>query len=103
MIPTIALISLALALPQDLENKCTKERAPVCGHQPISGLGKNFRNVCIAKAKGVTFWVDGECQLLSGCAAKITPVCGMDGKTYTTRCLANVAGMPVRKRGECPK
>lgn len=35
------------------------------------------------------------------CAAISDPVCGCDGKTYESECVAHSRGVSVRKDGEC--
>jgi hypothetical protein len=98
MIPTIALISLAFALPQAVPAGCPLLLRPVCANQN-TGLGKTFANECLAKRSGALFFVDGECS--SRCTKELNPVCGMDNKTYSTECVAASKGVPVKSHGRC--
>ena len=36
------------------------------------------------------------------CTAIYAPVCGCDGKTYASECVANSKGVSVQAQGECP-
>ena len=51
-----------------------------------------------------TGWVSGTCvvaQRASACDGQSDPVCGCDGKTYASTCLASVSSVGVVKAGAC--
>jgi hypothetical protein len=90
MIPIIALISVTFASNPIISSvpdgiTCPETFAPVCGN------GSNYLNECVAKANGITSFVSGRC--IEICPDIFKPVVGADGKTYSNKCLANVAGV----------
>lgn len=90
--------------PDSLErrnDKPSKERA--CGARLGDTCAKGeFCNWTLA---GICGFADatGICTAVPAiCTAIYAPVCGCDGKTYSSECVANGAGVSIQSKGECP-
>ena len=75
----------------------------LCGTRGVNGecapgFYCNFKSQCGATDSG------GTCTKRTEMCTKIyAPVCGCDGKTYGSACVAAGAGVTVASKGECPK
>jgi len=73
--------------------------ACMAGHECDDGL------LCYPSAGTChTPWVGGHCilrQRASACDGEAGAVCGCDGKTYASECLARVSNMGIARAGAC--
>ncbi|CAL4166472.1 unnamed protein product, partial [Meganyctiphanes norvegica] len=117
--PTFSNFSnVTLRNATDCKPQCTRIRIPVCGSD-----NQTYNNLCmleLAACEGYDVYLaqEGECTdhnessesdsdtCPSGCQRDFKPVCGSDGKTYTNKCVLEVAacdGVPVtlEYEGKC--
>lgn len=81
---------------------CPSTAKPVCVGK------KTYRTACDARCKGkATTWTDGPCTPCSKCPAPnpMNPiadyVCGDNGQSYPSSCLAECEGVSVKSKGFC--
>lgn len=96
--------------PERPEQACITLWDPVCGKD-----NKTYSNKCFARIAGVEIAYEGACRsnepgTIGGggdeprpkaCATILNPVCGKDGKTYSNKCFAEMAGVEVVYEGKC--
>ena len=96
--PPVPVVGPPAPIPIEIIEPCFAVYDPVCGNTPYGG--KNFSNECEAKTQNVKYFVKGECNQV--CPDFVSPVCGVDGKTYSNKCVAASNGIPVAKNsGKC--
>jgi hypothetical protein len=102
------------------ETKCTSNNSCSLGEMCVDGVCKKYNEKYYNGLNGVKAAPihsqsgNGMNDLLCGCAAQdrntncfeeesdsYEPVCGVDGKTYRTRCIANNSGIKVEHYGVC--
>jgi hypothetical protein len=97
-------------LTKEGECTCNMEVKPVCGAD-----GKTYSNACMATCANISIAAIGECKTNSTnltkdrteeegyvCSMEVSPVCGVDGKTYSNACVAmNVGKVAIASQGEC--
>lgn len=74
-------------------NECLGKKAPV---------QVQSRNACKTE-KPPASKSSGTLQITSPCEGESLPVCGEDGKSYASQCLADLLGVKVASQGMCPK
>jgi hypothetical protein len=69
----------------------------------IGGLACNAGEFCDLGASCQMPDAMGTCKPVpQACTREFRPVCGCDGRTYPTRCVANSSSVSVLHDGECP-
>ena len=91
---------------------CADDDAEEAVDQAVAGLKSCGSSEACGDDKQFCRFKDGSCgedRAVGNCAVKPEscielwdPVCGCDGKTYGNSCGANMAGVSVRAKGECP-
>lgn len=94
------------------DNRCQRILAGVA-KKSDGFCGDNTCTLGVVGACGGSMYCSGsigDCDGQGSCAAKslvcidfgAPPVCGCDGKTYTTSCAANQVEVPIQAYGSCP-
>ncbi|HEY6722891.1 MAG TPA: Kazal-type serine protease inhibitor domain-containing protein, partial [Polyangiaceae bacterium] len=84
------------------EGECGSEPVNACGG--LLGLTCDAGEFCNFPADAMCGVVDatGECEPMpEACDAVYDPVCGCDGVTYSSECVANMSGISAASSGEC--
>lgn len=92
----------AQAEPLDVPDAAPGTAGALCGSRGIPGCNEGL--ACIRPESALCGEADapGRCQVPPQvCTREYNPVCGCDGQTYGTECMAHAAGVSVRRRGEC--
>lgn len=85
---------------------CNRRASPVCVTQR-DGTRKSYASRCVAEeCYGVASndIVDDNCENLPcACTLIYAPVCGENGRTYASSCVAACSGVTVVRDGECAR
>lgn len=82
-----------------------------CGSEPNAGICGGLLGTACSKDEFCSYPADAMCGFADAtgvceprpeaCDAIYAPVCGCDGNTYSSDCVANAAGVSVLSDGEC--
>lgn len=86
-------------LPREEEEEPTEQ---ACGSRGLGECPEGQACIFSVEAACGTFDAPGVCRSVGlMCPAIHDPVCGCNGKTYPSACVANAAGVSVASAGEC--
>lgn len=79
----------------------TSRYEPVCGSNVVTYYNKHM----ITCDSGVSILYEGQCKPIyipsCGCALDFIPICGVDGRTYYNKCVADYVGVKTYCDGTC--
>lgn len=100
------MLLLSSATDGDCRRACNRKASPVCVTQP-DGTRRSYASRCVAEqcyGARRNDIVDVDCaDLPCACPLIYAPVCGENGHTYASSCVAACSGVTVASDGDCSR